>query len=523
MARLRKPLALDPLKRAKTFTNMPSPRKEMQSVERRVRKIESLAQLALGVALTPPGETRIEHLTQLPDATAADIGRKIVVQDPETGAVSEYTGELSPDGVPFWFQIAGTPSILAYSWVSSFAVTGPRHLCMRPQDKYVLVSRDASDRVETYRPDGSLWQSWGTTSSCSLTASGTQIESPYGIAYVGETTCFITYRDCHNVAVWDDVANTLRNVDFSLGATLGTGANFNTPRGLAFDDTTLYVADSGNNRIVKRSLTPPYDYLGQVGSVGSGNGQFSDPYAVAVDSLGNLYVADRLNHRIQKLTNSGTFVWSVGGPGSGADAGKFNSPQALAFDPLGRLHVADTSNHRVQVFDQNGVFLTTYGTLGSGASQLNGPVGIAIDATGLVYVADISNNRLTVWQEGATITSPPVPDLLNDLDDVAISGPAGGHFLRFSGGFWRNQSVGVYRRTSTINNLKPGFCGTTTANCQSGEAVVGGGVENTTSNARGPYRSRPNSGGGGWDCGYCNQDDINIDVTCHAVCLRLFE
>ena len=39
----------------------------------------------------------------------------------------------------------------------------------------------------------------------------------------------------------------------------------------------------------------------QWGSQGSGDGQFTDPFSVAVDSSDNIYVSDEGNHRIQKF------------------------------------------------------------------------------------------------------------------------------------------------------------------------------------------------------------------------------
>src|SRR5437016_13439224 len=44
------------------------------------------------------------------------------------------------------------------------------------------------------------------------------------------------------------------------------------------------------------------------GSAGSGDGQFSNPIAVAVDGSGHVFVADSDNVRIQKFTNTGTFL-----------------------------------------------------------------------------------------------------------------------------------------------------------------------------------------------------------------------
>ena len=59
-----------------------------------------------------------------------------------------------------------------------------------------------------------------------------------------------------------------------------------------------------NHRIVKFSASGAF--LTQWGSFGTGNGQFSYPHGVALDSSDNVYVADWNNHRIQKFTSSGT-------------------------------------------------------------------------------------------------------------------------------------------------------------------------------------------------------------------------
>ncbi|MDE1873440.1 MAG: SBBP repeat-containing protein, partial [Thaumarchaeota archaeon] len=81
-----------------------------------------------------------------------------------------------------------------------------------------------------------------------------------------------------------------------------------------FDVTTdssgnIYVADSGNDRIVK--FDPSGNYLMQFGISGNDDGQFMDPRGVAVDKSGNLYVADTTNNRIEKLDSSGKFISQI--------------------------------------------------------------------------------------------------------------------------------------------------------------------------------------------------------------------
>lgn len=94
--------------------------------------------------------------------------------------------------------------------------------------------------------------------------------------------------------------------------------------------------------------TPVHPYLGQWGTLGSGNGQFSTTLGIAVDSLDNIYVADSGNNRIQVFTASGIYAtqWGIAGSGNG----QFNSPLGIAVDSSGNVYVADTLNSRIQKF-----------------------------------------------------------------------------------------------------------------------------------------------------------------------------
>ena len=165
----------------------------------------------------------------------------------------------------------------------------------------------------------------------------------------------------------------------------------------AFSSTGVVVADTNNARIQKYNYWfysgPTATYLGQLGSRGSGNGQFNQPRGLAVDSAGNVYVADSGNNRIQKFSydpGSGTYAYAAQWGGSGSGAGQFSSPGGVAVDGAGNIFVADTGNNRIQKY----TFLTSsWGNFGFGATQ-SGPNGVAVDSAGDVYVADSGNNRI---------------------------------------------------------------------------------------------------------------------------------
>ena len=62
-------------------------------------------------------------------------------------------------------------------------------------------------------------------------------------------------------------------------------------------------------------LNPDGTVLRQWGSKGTGNGQFTEPWGIAVAADGSVYVADTWNHRIQKFTNDGRLDGTISDPG----------------------------------------------------------------------------------------------------------------------------------------------------------------------------------------------------------------
>ena len=201
-----------------------------------------------------------------------------------------------------------------------------------------------------------------------------------------------------------------------------TAGTLNAPRGLAIaPDRSLYVADTGNSRIVHM------DAAGKVlntwgsrtleGQLPPAPGTFVEPWGVAVDPQGNVYVADTWNHRVQKFDPSGEFLlqWgSSGQPSDGPDG--LWGPRGIAVSPEGRIYLTDTGNKRVLVFDTEGKFQLQFD--GTGDGKLDEPVGIALGPNGLVYVADTWNSRVAVFTaDGKFMSSWPVQGWAGDSLD----------------------------------------------------------------------------------------------------------
>lgn len=172
----------------------------------------------------------------------------------------------------------------------------------------------------------------------------------------------------------------------------GSGdGQFSNPTGLAIDSSeSIYVVDNGNNRIQKFNLTG--EFITKWGSYGTGNGQFDYPKGIAVNSQGEVYVADTNNNCIQKFTSSGTFIKKWGS--WGWDDGQFVSPEGITVDSSGYVYVAGFFNHNIQKFDSNGNFITKWGDMGSSDGLFWRPTGVVADYSGNIFVADSLNYRI---------------------------------------------------------------------------------------------------------------------------------
>ena len=185
--------------------------------------------------------------------------------------------------------------------------------------------------------------------------------------------------------------------------TFGTeDGQFSWPNSLAVDrDGDVYVSDEWLHRV--SVFDPDGIFRHKWGVQGTGDGQWDRPAGLAFDGDENLLVVDSLNHRVQKFTKDGKFLTKWGGPGKGE--GEFDSPWGIALDGPGNVYIADWRNDRVQKFTGDGKFLLQLGSRGNGEGELNRPSGVAVDQQGYIYVTDWGNDRVQVFDgDGKPVT-----------------------------------------------------------------------------------------------------------------------
>ena len=190
---------------------------------------------------------------------------------------------------------------------------------------------------------------------------------------------------------------------FGAMGSYGEGdGQFTSPSGIAIDSHgRVYVSDEHLHRITV------FDGTGQFrskwGTHGTQKGELDTPSGIAFDSQDDLYVADTYNHRIQKFTADGRFLLSFGSPDEGI--GSLRLPWGVTVDANENVYVADWGNDRIQKFSPSGEYLATYGASGNGDGEFYRPSGVAVDNDGFIYVADWGNERVQVLDsEGGFVT-----------------------------------------------------------------------------------------------------------------------
>ncbi|MEO5378261.1 MAG: 6-bladed beta-propeller [Magnetococcus sp. DMHC-6] len=171
------------------------------------------------------------------------------------------------------------------------------------------------------------------------------------------------------------------------------------PLGMAADAAgNIYVMDASKKRVMS------YDAEGNfLRSIGTAE-QFDRPSAVAVNPEGTkLFAVDTGSargkdefHRIRVFNpKTGEHLFDMGSRGSGE--GQFNLLKAAAVGPDGLLYVVDSGNFRIQIFDQTGKFIRKFGEVGRQLGQFARPKGVALDKDGNIYVSDASHGNFQIF------------------------------------------------------------------------------------------------------------------------------
>jgi DNA-binding beta-propeller fold protein YncE len=267
----------------------------------------------------------------------------------------------------------------------------PQAIAIGP-DGAVYVGDQGSHIIQQFAPDGTWLRDIGTagTRPGELTGTGS-------LAVAGDGSLLVADGGTNGVVRFDTTGGLIGSWrpgpdlgPFRFGP--GRGNDGAAGGGLAAAGGTVYVADTGNDRVLR------FDLDGGRGTQIVAPGQLANPRGVAVRGT-RMLVADDQHHRLAVFDTGGRFLTSVG-LGQGAGAGQLNFPYDVDMDTAGRVYVADDLNHRVVRFSTPPTgyrYKARWGSYGTAPGQLAYPRGIATDAAGDVYVTNTGNDRVDVF------------------------------------------------------------------------------------------------------------------------------
>ena len=242
---------------------------------------------------------------------------------------------------------------------------------------------------------------------------------------------------------------------FNVGTSNTGGRSEETlsnPQGVFATSFGVYIADGGNNRVLyfEGTSTTPSLIYGQVGTtIGIANGgatlgrsNLSGPTKVYVDRFNRLYVADSGNNRIVRFPSNSNIAEKVWGQStfytssSGCSASNLNNPRGMYVDYDFNLYVADQNNNRVLKFEDNSTTATIVfgqadftscnvnrGNPSPSADSLYSPEDVTLDDYG-IYITEEMNQRVVYYPFGS-INATQVWGQLGDFTTNTINKPGG--------------------------------------------------------------------------------------------------
>ena len=336
--------------------------------ERIIRMFQSLRALGTEdtISFTFGGRLRTFYVLNIPNKNIQQFKRRVRTLPPTPlDKVPEQLSSL-PEGANMFEGGRGN---------DEGQFDSPTGMCVDGNGN-ILVADTGNGRIEKFSPTGTFLSIIGAKGSGPV-----ELADPNGIAIDRSGNIYVAEIDSkHRIQKLGP--------DGAFVAEWAPGLY--GPRRIAIGpDDSIYVVDSGRNRIVK--FSPDGQVLTTWGSEGSGDGQFKGFSSVAVDSTTNkVYVADSLNKRIQVFDSSGKFLtkWPV--PEWGQSLGF----EDLAIDPeKGRVYASSAHMNIILVFDLQG---NRIGILTpKPPDKLEAPSALALSNRKL-YVLNMAGNRVSV-------------------------------------------------------------------------------------------------------------------------------
>ena len=293
--------------------------------------------------------------------------------DGKTGLITTVGGNGTPgfsgDGGPATLAEVSVPAGITIDGAGNlyFADTGNHAIRRIDAISGFITTVAGTGNVQGYTGDG-------------FAATSAKLSLPEGIAFDTAHNLYIADTGNNVIREVNATTGTITTIagtgtpGYNGESILATTAYLNAPWSLSVaPDNTIYFADLSNNRVRKINPAGIITTIAGVGTQGfSGDGaaanqaMMDEPASVILDPAGNLYIADSGNNRIRKISITNGYIQTVAGTGGeefGGDGGPANvatlyGPYALHMDQSGDLFVTDMFHNRIREVSASGLPLT---------------------------------------------------------------------------------------------------------------------------------------------------------------------
>eukprot|EP00929_Paragymnodinium_shiwhaense_P090851 TRINITY_DN50949_c0_g1_i1.p1 TRINITY_DN50949_c0_g1~~TRINITY_DN50949_c0_g1_i1.p1 ORF type:complete len:3868 (+),score=701.29 TRINITY_DN50949_c0_g1_i1:127-11730(+) len=360
------------------------------------------------------------------------------------------------------------------------------------EEQGILIADTENSRVQLCR-DGRCDTVAGSASG-SRGPGINELSSPYTVTVLAEDRLLVTDTLNNRVLRVDIEEDPLRLTWRSEATELASALSTRQPVGIALATTSsgteLYVADSGNHRVLRYRLDEQGAVLEEAevvagsadGKAGNSTQLLDNPTAIFVESTPHvdgrtLWIADARNRRIMR--------WRDGeAEGTTVVQNTVGRPYGVAVRH-GAVYYADADACVVRKhLLEDGVDMDVAGTsgrCGGSAQRLKFPGGIHVEADGSVLVADSGNHRIVRWNpEPSQDANPDALELhiecalMRDVCEVTVTtgNPLATNLMAVvepPGGPAEAADVGS---RSVAHRRRRSMCGRSAANDQSGTCTL---------------------------------------------------
>ena len=226
---------------------------------------------------------------------------------------------------------------------------------------------------------------------------------------------------------------------FSFGSEKIENVSISSPQSLSIDPNgNVYVADTGNNRILK--FTNDGQFVKLIGGFGWNKEQFDTPVDICAKFALNIFIVDYNNQRIERYDKDLNYIASFFSDNINSEDLQFGYPRGISISRHGDLIIIDSDNNRLLKINSFGEPEISFGDFAEGLGKLGDPVQLEISPDDKIYVSDKAEARIVVFdyfgnylsEIGKGILKEPQGIFVDDKNHLWVADAGNKEILTFS-------------------------------------------------------------------------------------------